>query len=166
MLNLGLKTARPPEAVQCVARCQVRRPVLVPEQDTVTKDAMTGRVVSVAGTGRQTAFDSVRADLRWQLLPQEPMRRLVHPWDWSAGCALPSIDRRHRAQGVAARPKRGQSYGRSGHGTMSRHRYAAHDLVIVPRGDDYLAQDAFDHSELLREVLKAFPKRKRGEKLN
>jgi hypothetical protein len=83
MLNLGLKTARAPEAVERVPHRQVRRPMLVPEQDPVPQAAMMGRVVSVAGTGLQATFDYVRADFRRQLLPQEPMRPLVHDDGWA-----------------------------------------------------------------------------------
>ena len=38
-------------------------------------------------------------------------------------------------------------------------------LVTVRRGDDWLARDDFDNWELLREVLKAFPKGRVVEKL-
>jgi len=41
----------------------------------------------------------------------------------------------------------------------------SYDLVIVRRGEDWLPNDGFDNWELLREVLKAFPKSKSGEKL-
>lgn len=40
----------------------------------------------------------------------------------------------------------------------------SYDLVIVRRGEDWLSRDTFDNWDLLREVLKAFPKRN-GEKL-
>jgi CubicO group peptidase (beta-lactamase class C family) len=42
----------------------------------------------------------------------------------------------------------------------------SYDLVIVRRGEDWLARDGFDNWDLLREVLKAFPKGRVGEKLN
>jgi CubicO group peptidase (beta-lactamase class C family) len=41
----------------------------------------------------------------------------------------------------------------------------SYDLIIVRRGEDFLPRDNFDNWELLREVLKAFPKQKGGEKL-
>jgi CubicO group peptidase (beta-lactamase class C family) len=41
----------------------------------------------------------------------------------------------------------------------------SYNLVIVRRGEDLLSRDGFDNWELLREVLKAFPKGKGGEKL-
>jgi len=41
----------------------------------------------------------------------------------------------------------------------------SYDLVIVRRGEDWLSPDTFSNWALLREVLKAFPKRKSGEKL-
>jgi CubicO group peptidase (beta-lactamase class C family) len=41
----------------------------------------------------------------------------------------------------------------------------SYDLVIVRRGEDWNSRDGFDNWQLLREVLKAFPKRKGGEKL-
>lgn len=41
----------------------------------------------------------------------------------------------------------------------------SYDLVIVRRGEDYLARDGFDNWDLLRQVLKALPKVKGGEKL-
>jgi CubicO group peptidase (beta-lactamase class C family) len=41
----------------------------------------------------------------------------------------------------------------------------SYDLVIVRRGEDILSRDGFDNWSLLREVLKAFPKGKGGEKL-
>jgi CubicO group peptidase (beta-lactamase class C family) len=41
----------------------------------------------------------------------------------------------------------------------------SYDLVVVRRGEDWDSRDGFDNWELLREVLKAFPKRKGGEKL-
>lgn len=41
----------------------------------------------------------------------------------------------------------------------------SYDLVIVRRGEDWDSRDGFDNWELLREVLKAFPKEKTGEKL-
>ena len=41
----------------------------------------------------------------------------------------------------------------------------SYDLVIIRRGEDWLSRDGFDQWELLREVLKAFPKRAGGEKL-
>jgi CubicO group peptidase (beta-lactamase class C family) len=40
----------------------------------------------------------------------------------------------------------------------------SYDLVIVRRGEDWLSRDGFDNWDLLRQVLKAFPKRN-GEKL-
>jgi CubicO group peptidase (beta-lactamase class C family) len=40
----------------------------------------------------------------------------------------------------------------------------SYDLVIVRRGEDLLSREGFDNWELLREVLKAFPQRKGGEK--
>jgi len=42
----------------------------------------------------------------------------------------------------------------------------SHDLVIVRRGEDWLARDTFSNWDLVREVLKAFPKRKGAAKLN
>ena len=41
----------------------------------------------------------------------------------------------------------------------------SYDLVIVRRGEDWLSRDGFDNWDLLREVLKAFPKGAGGEKL-
>jgi CubicO group peptidase (beta-lactamase class C family) len=41
----------------------------------------------------------------------------------------------------------------------------SYDLVIVRRGEDYISRDTFDNWDLVREVLKAFPKRNGGEKL-
>jgi hypothetical protein len=41
----------------------------------------------------------------------------------------------------------------------------SYDLVIVRRGEDWSSSDGFDNWELLHKVLKAFPKRKGGEKL-
>jgi CubicO group peptidase (beta-lactamase class C family) len=41
----------------------------------------------------------------------------------------------------------------------------SYDLVIVRRGEDWNSRDGFDNWQLLREVLRAFPKRKGGEKL-
>jgi len=41
----------------------------------------------------------------------------------------------------------------------------SYDLIIVRRGEDWNSRDGFDNWDLLREVLKAFPKRKGGEKL-
>jgi CubicO group peptidase (beta-lactamase class C family) len=41
----------------------------------------------------------------------------------------------------------------------------SYDLIIVRRGEDWNSRDGFDNWELLREVLKAFPKRRTGEKL-
>jgi hypothetical protein len=38
-------------------------------------------------------------------------------------------------------------------------------LIIVRRGEDWLSGDGFDNWDLLREVLKAIPKRSGGEKL-
>jgi CubicO group peptidase (beta-lactamase class C family) len=50
----------------------------------------------------------------------------------------------------------------------SRGQYAiivpSYDLVIVRRGEDWLSRDTFSNWDLLREVLKAFPKRAGGEK--
>jgi len=40
----------------------------------------------------------------------------------------------------------------------------SYDLIIVRRGEDWLAHDGFDNWELTREVLKAFPKRIGGQK--
>jgi CubicO group peptidase (beta-lactamase class C family) len=40
----------------------------------------------------------------------------------------------------------------------------SYDLVIVRRGEDWLARDEMSNWDLTREVLKAFPKRS-GEKL-
>lgn len=42
----------------------------------------------------------------------------------------------------------------------------SYDLVIVRRGEDWLPRDEFYNWDLVREVLKAFPKRAGGEKLN
>jgi CubicO group peptidase (beta-lactamase class C family) len=41
----------------------------------------------------------------------------------------------------------------------------SYDLVIVRRGEDWLSQDGFSNWDLAREVLKAFPSGKGGEKL-
>jgi CubicO group peptidase (beta-lactamase class C family) len=41
----------------------------------------------------------------------------------------------------------------------------SYDLVIVRRGEDWLARDTFSNWELVREVLKAFPKRTGARKL-
>jgi CubicO group peptidase (beta-lactamase class C family) len=41
----------------------------------------------------------------------------------------------------------------------------SYDLVVVRRGEDWLSQDGFSNWDLLREVLKAFPRGKGGEKL-
>jgi len=41
----------------------------------------------------------------------------------------------------------------------------SYDLIVVRRGEDWDSRDGFDNWDLLREVLKAFPKRKGGEKL-
>ena len=41
----------------------------------------------------------------------------------------------------------------------------SYDMVIVRRGEDWLSRDTFDNWDLLGEVLKAFPKRNGGEKL-
>jgi CubicO group peptidase (beta-lactamase class C family) len=41
----------------------------------------------------------------------------------------------------------------------------SYDLVIVRRGEDWWSRDTFDNWDLLREVLRAFPKQARGEKL-
>jgi CubicO group peptidase (beta-lactamase class C family) len=42
----------------------------------------------------------------------------------------------------------------------------SYDIVIVRRGEDWLSGDGFSNWDLTREVLKAFPKRKGGEKLD
>jgi CubicO group peptidase (beta-lactamase class C family) len=51
----------------------------------------------------------------------------------------------------------------------SRGQYAiiipSYDLVIVRRGEDWVTGEMFDNWDLLREVLKAFPKRRGVEKL-
>jgi len=41
----------------------------------------------------------------------------------------------------------------------------SYDLIIVRRGEDWLSRDTFDNWDLLREVLRAFPKQHGGEKL-
>jgi CubicO group peptidase (beta-lactamase class C family) len=41
----------------------------------------------------------------------------------------------------------------------------SYDLIIVRRGEDWLAQDGFSNWDLAREVLKAFPKWKPGGKM-
>ena len=41
----------------------------------------------------------------------------------------------------------------------------SYELVIVRRGEDWLARDGFSNWDLVREVLKAFPKRNGAEKL-
>jgi CubicO group peptidase (beta-lactamase class C family) len=41
----------------------------------------------------------------------------------------------------------------------------SYDLVIVRRGEDWLSRDGFSNWDLAREVLKAFPDGKGGEKM-
>jgi CubicO group peptidase (beta-lactamase class C family) len=41
----------------------------------------------------------------------------------------------------------------------------SYEMVIVRRGEDWLSPDTFDNWDLVREVLKAFPKRSGAEKL-